>query len=311
MELGPIGTALVTPFNEQGSIDYELTKALIEHVLATGTTALIINGTTGESPTLSKQEKEQMLRFALDIVDGRVPVLAGTGSNNTQESIEMTLLAEEIGVDGVMLVSPYYNKPNDHGVIAHFKAIASATTLPILLYNIPGRSMINMPVEVVVELSHVDNIFGIKEASGDLNQMASILAKAAHGFQVYSGDDGLTLPLLAIGGSGVISVASHVLGSEMQEMITTFQQGKVQRAAQMHRTLLPAFQLLFSEPNPIALKYELNRRGYEVGSVRLPLVPMTVDTESVNTFKKGWSQFERQRSHLFTNQTSTLKVASY
>lgn len=288
MELGRIGTAMVTPFDAQGQINEGLTHRLVEHLITNGTDSLIINGTTGESPTVTREEKLQMLRWVKDAAKGRVPIIAGTGSYNTAESIEMTKEAEELGVDGVMLVVPYYNKPNQPAMYRHFSTIAEETNLPVLLYNIPGRSGVNMTAETTIALSKVSNIRAVKEASGDIEQMAMIVEGAAKGFSVYSGDDGMTLPLLSIGGKGVISVASHVLGNEMQQMMQAFEQGEFATAAQMHRRLLPAFKALFSEPNPVPLKHVLNRQSIEVGSVRLPLIPLEADHAS---FDASWDRY--------------------
>lgn len=288
MELGRIGTAMVTPFDAQGQINEGLTHRLVEHLITNGTDSLIINGTTGESPTVTREEKLQMLRWVKDAAKGRVPIIAGTGSYNTAESIEMTKEAEELGVDGVMLVVPYYNKPNQPAMYRHFSTIAEETNLPVLLYNIPGRSGVNMTAETTIALSKVSNIRAVKEASGDIEQMAMIVEGAAEGFSVYSGDDGMTLPLLSIGGKGVISVASHVLGNEMQQMMQAFEQGEFATAAQMHRRLLPAFKALFSEPNPVPLKHVLNRQAIEVGSVRLPLIPLEADHAS---FDASWDRY--------------------
>ncbi|MBF4499991.1 4-hydroxy-tetrahydrodipicolinate synthase [Savagea sp. SN6] len=288
MELGRIGTAMVTPFDAQGQIDEGLTHRLVEHLITNGTDSLIINGTTGESPTVTREEKLQMLRWVKDAAKGRVPIIAGTGSYNTAESIEMTKEAEELGVDGVMLVVPYYNKPNQPAMYRHFSTIAEETKLPVLLYNIPGRSGVNMTAETTIALSKVSNIRAVKEASGDIEQMAMIVEGAAKGFSVYSGDDGMTLPLLSIGGKGVISVAAHVLGNEMQQMMQAFEQGEFATAAQMHRRLLPAFKALFSEPNPVPLKHVLNRQSIEVGSVRLPLIPLEADHAS---FDASWDRY--------------------
>lgn len=288
MELGRIGTAMVTPFDAQGQIDEALTHRLVEHLITNGTDSLIINGTTGESPTVTREEKLQMLRWVKEAAKGRVPIIAGTGSYNTAESIEMTKEAEELGVDGVMLVVPYYNKPNQSAMYRHFSTIAEETDLPILLYNIPGRSGVNMTAETTIALSKVSNIRAVKEASGDIEQMAMIVEGAAEGFSVYSGDDGMTLPLLSVGGKGVISVAAHVLGNEMQQMMQAFERGELATAAQMHRRLLPAFKALFSEPNPVPLKHVLNRQAIEVGSVRLPLIPLEADHASFNA---SWDQY--------------------
>lgn len=287
MDLGTISTAMVTPFTADGDIDFTLTEQLIEHLLANGTDAIVVAGTTGESPTLSEAEYEALVSFTVKQVNGRASVVAGAGSNCTNKSIEQVKLAEKCGVDGVMLVTPYYNKPNQKGLYAHFSTVAKQTELPILLYNIPGRSVINMLAETVIELAKIDNIVAIKEASGDLDQMAAIIEGTPTNFKVYSGDDGLTLPLLAIGGDGIVSVSSHVVGNEMQEMVQAFKAGENAKAAQLHRRLLPVFDALFSEPNPVPVKYQLNQIGVSVGSVRLPLVGLddtTLIDQTLQTF---------------------------
>lgn len=274
MNFGKIITAMVTPFDQNGEVDFNATEKLVNYLIENGTECLVVAGTTGESPTLSFDEKIELFKFVVKVVDGRVPIIAGTGSNNTRASIHLTREAENVGVDGFLLVVPYYNKPSQEGMYQHFKAIAEATSLPIMLYNIPGRSVVNMSVETVIRLSQIKNIVAIKEASGDLDAMAQIISKTPNDFSVYSGDDGLTLPLLAIGGTGVVSVASHIVGREMQDMITSYFNGDVTRAASIHRTLLPVMKALFTSPNPTPVKAALNMRGMEVGGVRLPLVPL-------------------------------------
>ncbi|RDW17346.1 4-hydroxy-tetrahydrodipicolinate synthase [Oceanobacillus arenosus] len=275
MNFGNVLTAMVTPFDQQGEVDFEATKGLVNHLIENGSDGLVIAGTTGESPTLSHDEKIALFKLVVEVVNGRVPVIAGTGSNNTKESVELTIEAEATGVDGIMLVVPYYNKPSQEGMFQHFSTIAAATSLPVMLYNIPGRSVVNMTAETIIRLSRIENIVSVKEASGDLDQVAEIISKAKVNFSVYTGDDSLTLPTLAIGGTGVISVASHLVGNEMQEMVQLFKQGDVVNAAAIHRHLLPLMKELFAAPNPTPVKTGLNRIGVEVGGVRLPLVPLT------------------------------------
>ncbi|OLN21338.1 4-hydroxy-tetrahydrodipicolinate synthase [Domibacillus antri] len=274
MDFGRLITAMITPLNDKLEIDYEKTNHLIEHLIKTGTDTLVICGTTGEPSTLSKEEKLSLFKFVVDQVRGRCKVIAGTGTNNTKSSIEMTKEAEKLGVDGILLVVPYYNKPSQEGLFQHFKAISNSTDLPIFLYNIPGRTAVNLSLDTIIRLSQINNIISIKEASGDLSKIALILEKAPLGFKVYSGDDSLALPILSIGGHGVISVASHVVGSEMKTMITTFLMGKVKEAADMHRKLIPIFDGLFITTNPAPVKFALEMKGIPVGSVRLPLVPV-------------------------------------
>lgn len=277
MNFGKVITAMVTPFNTDGEIDFPATEQLIEHLIANGTDAVVVTGTTGESPTLTAGEKVALYKYVVNVVDGRIPVIAGTGTNNTRESIELTTKAEELGVNGIMLVAPYYNKPSQEGLYEHFKSIANVTSLPIMLYNIPGRCACNIDVDTIVELSKVDNIVSVKEASADLDAMTEIISRTDDNFSLYSGDDSLTLPILSIGGNGVVSVSAHIVGNDMQRMIDEFTRGNVKEASRIHQTLLPTFQALFTAPNPVPLKAALNMLGVTVGSVRLPLVPLDSD----------------------------------
>ena len=277
---GRVSTAMVTPFDHKGHIDFPKTTQLINHLIENGTDSLVIAGTTGESPTLTKEEKLALFKHAVKVADKRVPVIAGTGSNNTYESIELTKKAEQIGVDAIMIVAPYYNKPNQEGLYQHFKAIAENTSLPVMVYNIPGRSSVNILPETIIRLSEIPNIAAVKEASGDLNAMAKIIANKDEDFMLYSGDDGLTLPCMAIGGTGIVSVASHVIGNEMQEMITAYLNGENEKAAKIHQKILPIMEGLFAAPSPVPVKTALQLRGLDVGSVRLPMVPLTEQERS-------------------------------
>ncbi|CRK82818.1 4-hydroxy-tetrahydrodipicolinate synthase [Neobacillus massiliamazoniensis] len=274
MNFGQVLTAMVTPFDQNGEMDFNATRLLVNYLIDNGSDGLVVAGTTGESPTLTTDEKVKLFQFVVEVAAGRVPVIAGTGSNNTRASIALTKLAEESGVDGILLVAPYYNKPSQEGLFQHFKVIAESTSLPIMLYNIPSRSVVNISVETIVRLSQIDNIVSIKEASGDLDAMAQIISQTPEDFTLYSGDDGITLPVMAIGGAGVVSVASHVIGNEMQAMINQFKNGAVQEAASQHRALLPIMKALFAAPSPSPVKAALNLRGIHVGEVRLPLVPL-------------------------------------
>lgn len=280
MNFGQVLTAMVTPFDQNGEIDFNATKTLVEHLITNGTDSLVVAGTTGESPTLTTEEKNKLFKCVVEAAAGRVHVIAGTGSNNTQASISLTKLAEETGVDGIMLVAPYYNKPSQEGLYQHFKTIAQSTSLPVMLYNIPGRSVVNISVETIVRLSEIPNVVSIKEASGNLDAMAEIISKTPSDFTLYSGDDGLTIPVLAIGGAGVISVASHIIGNDMQEMINAFKNGDVQKAAATHRNLLPIMRALFIAPSPSPVKAALNLNGIQVGGVRLPMVPLSNKEQS-------------------------------
>lgn len=272
---GKLLTAMVTPFDINGNIDFQKTSTLIDYLINHGTDALVVAGTTGESPTLSYEEKIALIKHTVKEVAGRVPVIAGTGSNNTAASIKLTKQAEESGADAIMLVVPYYNKPSQEGLYQHFKAIAESTKLPIMLYNVPGRSVVNLDVDTVVRLSELPNIVAIKEASGNLDAMAEMISKTKDEFVLYSGDDALTLPILSIGGVGVVSVASHIIGKEMQAMISSFVEGDYLSAAKQHQKLLPIIKQLFTAPNPVPVKTALQIRGLDVGSVRLPLIPLT------------------------------------
>jgi 4-hydroxy-tetrahydrodipicolinate synthase len=280
MNFGQVLTAMVTPFDQHGEVDFNAARTLVNYLIDNGSDGLVVSGTTGESPTLTTEEKVELFKLTVETAAGRVPVIAGTGSNNTRASISLTKLAEEAGVDGIMLVAPYYNKPSQEGMFQHFKAIAETTSLPVMLYNIPGRSVVNMSVETVVRLSEISNIVAIKEASGNLDAMAEIISHTPEDFTLYSGDDGLTLPVLAIGGAGVVSVASHIIGNEMQEMINQFKNGRVQEAAVSHRRLLPIMKALFAAPNPTPVKAALNMQGVQVGDVRLPMVALNDDEKS-------------------------------
>lgn len=272
---GRIVTAMVTPFDEKGNVDFQKTTQLIEYLLNNGTDALVVSGTTGESPTLSKEEKIALFQHTVKVVNKRVPIIAGTGNYNTKESVELTKKAEEIGVDGILLVAPYYNKPNQEGLYQHFKTVAESTSLPVMLYNIPGRSVVNMEPDTVIRLSEIPNIKAIKEAGGNLDQMTEIIANTPDDFELYSGDDGFTLPIIAIGGTGVVSVASHIIGNEMQDMIQAFLAGDHVKAAKLHQKLLPIMKGLFKAPSPVPVKTALQIKGMNVGPVRLPLVPLS------------------------------------
>lgn len=275
VNFGQVITAMVTPFDLNGQIDYAKTTELIEHLINNSTDALVVAGTTGESPTLSSKEKLALFEHTVKVVAGRIPVIAGTGSNSTASSMELTKQAESVGVDAIMLVAPYYNKPSQKGMYEHFKAIAGVTSLPVMLYNIPGRSTVNMTVELVRELSKIENIVAMKEASGNLDQITAIISETADDFLVYSGDDTLTLPVLAVGGNGVVSVAAHIIGNDLKQMVTAFSAGDIEVAAKLHQKLLPIVKALFVTPNPSPVKAALQLKGLDVGGVRLPLLPLT------------------------------------
>ncbi|GEN53215.1 4-hydroxy-tetrahydrodipicolinate synthase [Halobacillus faecis] len=279
MNFGQVLTAMVTPFDREENIDFDATRALVNHLIENGSDGLVIAGTTGESPTLTTEEKVRLYKFVVEVVDKRVPVIAGTGSNNTRASISLTKKAEEAGVDAVMLVTPYYNKPTQEGLYQHFSTIAKSTSLPVMLYNIPGRSVINLDPETVIRLSQINNIVSIKEASGDLDAATEIIRETSDDFSVYSGEDSNTLPFVSIGGTGIVSVSSHVIGNEMQQMIQSFREGDFAYAARLHQKLVPVMHAIFSAPSPSPVKAALNAKGVEVGGVRLPLLPLSEEEE--------------------------------
>lgn len=275
ISFGKVSTAMVTPFDSSGNIDFQKTTALVEYLIHNGSDSLVVAGTTGESPTLSSEEKIALIKHTAEIVKGRIPVIAGTGSNNTLASIELTKKAEKAGADAIMLVAPYYNKPSQEGMYQHFKAIAEATSLPVMIYNVPGRTAVSIAPETVIRLAEISNIAAVKEASGNLEAISEIIENTPEDFQVYCGDDSLTLPVLAIGGTGIVSVASHLIGNEMQDMIQSFFIGDVKAAAASHRKLLPLMKQLFAAPSPAPVKTGLQIKGLDVGPVRLPLLPLT------------------------------------
>lgn len=272
---GRLVTAMVTPFNDQNQIDYDKTERLIDHLVSTGSEGIVVSGTTGESPTLSRAEKLDLFKHVVSYAKGKCHILVGTGSNDTAASVEFTQAVKDIGVDGVMLVAPYYSRPSQEGLYAHFKAVASATDLPVMLYNVPARSAVNMTAETTLRLAELPNVVCMKEASGNLSQIAQIIEHAPSGFEVYSGDDSLTLPILSIGGVGIVSVASHIVGRQMTEMLNAFFAGNTKEAASLHRKLMPVFEGLFAYPSPGPTKEALNKLGVDVGGVRLPLVELT------------------------------------
>ncbi len=262
---------MVTPFSEEGKVNYEQAKKLALALLDSGSEGMVVVGTTGESPTLVREEELRLFSEIKSVVGEGGMVIAGTGSNSTAEALEATKEAERTGVDACLLVVPYYNKPTQEGLYQHFKTIAQSTSLPCILYNVPSRTVVNLSAETVIRLSQIDNIIGVKEASGNLEQISRIISNAKEGFLVWSGNDSDTLPILALGGYGVISVASHLVGKQISEMINSFISGKTGEAAIIHRHLMPLFNALFIVSNPIPLKYALNHIGFNVGKPRLPL----------------------------------------
>ena len=271
---GRVLTAMVTPFGVDGSVDYSVAEKLAAHLVDNGSDGLVVCGTTGESPTLSWDEEFQLFKCVKAAVGDRAKVIAGTGSNSTQEAIEATCKAAALNLDGTLQVVPYYNKPTQAGLLQHFRAIATACDdFPVMLYNIPGRTGQSLSIETLVQLSEVKNIVAVKEASGNLDFASHLRSLTPTEFGIYSGDDSLTLPLLSVGGCGVVSVASHLVGNQLQQMVQAFESGQVEVATAIHLKLFPLFKALFLETNPIPVKAALALQGWQVGSLRSPLMP--------------------------------------
>jgi 4-hydroxy-tetrahydrodipicolinate synthase len=269
---GRVLTAMVTPFDGAGKVDYGRARELAVALLDSGTDGLVLTGTTGESPTLSAEEKLRLYAEVRAAIGDRAPIISGSCNYNTAESIEVSLEAQKAGVDGLLGTVPYYNKPPQEGLYQHFRAIAEAVPLPMILYNVPTRTVTNMAPETTIRLSQVDNIVGIKEASGNLDGISKIIEQSRPGFLVWSGDDSSTMPILSLGGYGIVSVAGHLIGKQIQEMIGRFLAGDVVEASALHRRMLPLVNSLFVVTNPIPLKYALRKVGFDVGVPRLPLV---------------------------------------
>lgn len=272
VEIGRLLTAMATPFDRNGEVDFNQAGRLARALLDSGSDGLVVAGTTGEAPTLTTKEKWQLFATIVKAAGGRGAVVAGTGNYNTAESIELSREAERIGVDALLLTVPYYNKPSQEGLFRHFEAIARSTSLPCILYNVPSRTVIDMSAETTIRLSHIPNIIGIKEASGNLAQISTIIQGARGDFRLWSGNDEDTLPILAVGGYGVVSVLSHLVGAQIQQMIQAFVNGSNEKAAEIHRRLLPLVKAMFLIGNPAPLKFALNQIGFNVGEPRLPLV---------------------------------------
>jgi len=273
---GRVLTAMVTPFDHELKIDIPSLEKIVEHLIKTGTTTLVVAGTTGESPTLSHDEKIAVLKNVIAIANKRVKVIMGTGSNDTAQSIVSTQEAESLGADGALVVAPYYNKPSQAGLIAHFGAVAQATKLPIIIYNIPGRTGITVGADTIIELSHKHkNIHAVKDSTGNVDLASEVAGAAREDFVIYSGDDYLTLPFLAVGGCGVVSVASHFIGLDIKRMQETFFSGSLDAARSIHCGSQAIFKGLFAAPNPTCVKYGLAKLGLCREELRLPLVPLS------------------------------------
>ncbi|HSW57822.1 MAG TPA: 4-hydroxy-tetrahydrodipicolinate synthase [Dehalococcoidales bacterium] len=283
-DLGRLITAMVTPFDAAGKVDYKQAKKLALSLLKSGSDGLVLAGTTGESPTLTHAEELELFGLIKKTVGNRGSVIAGTGSNSTAEAVEATQAAEKANVDACLLVAPYYNKPTQEGLYAHFKTIAESTKLPCILYNVPARTVISIAAETVIKLSQIENIIGIKEASGNMEEIGKIIAGARKDFLVWSGNDSDTLPMMSLGGYGIISVASHLVGLQIKDMINKFLAGRNAEAAAVHLKLMPLMKVLFVVSNPVPVKYALNQIGFNVGQPRLPLVEP--DAKSADQIKE-------------------------
>jgi len=276
---GRIVTAVVTPFDSRGNVDYVAAKSLVAHLAENGSDAVVVAGTTGEGATLSEEERVELFTFWKESAPPGMKVIANAGTNDTAETVRLTQKATAAGVDGVMVVMPYYNKPNQEGQVRHFRMAAAATDRPVLMYNVPGRTGGSLTLEAIYELSGVSNIAGIKEASGNLDFVSSIVKNAQGDFSVYSGDDSLTLPILAVGGVGVVSVASHIVGPQLAEMVRAFEAGNVKHARDLHLSLLGVFKALFVTTNPIPVKTAVALLGLISENFRLPLTPANEDVK--------------------------------
>jgi 4-hydroxy-tetrahydrodipicolinate synthase len=286
---GKLLTAMATPFGVDGKVNFaeagRIARYLVQEQANDG---LVVNGTTGESPTLEEEEKFRLLETVLDAVGDRAAVLFGAGTYNTRESTKLAQQAEQRGAHGIMLVNPYYNKPGQAGLFAHFQAIAREVSLPVMLYNIQPRSSINLETPTLMRLAEMDNVVAVKEASGNVAQISDVCRLKPEGFRVYSGDDGLTLPILSVGGYGLVSVAAHVVGRELKEMIEAFSSDP-DRARRIHHRLTPVFQAIFSAPSPAPIKYALSRRGFDCEATRLPIVGL--DEEGKRTVDRALEAF--------------------
>lgn len=281
------GVAIITPFNENG-IDYEKLRELIEWHIKESTDAIVICGTTGEATTMTEQEKKDAIKFTVDVVNKRIPVIAGTGGNNTKTSIEMSLYAENVGVDGLLVITPYYNKTNVEGLLMHFKAINDAVKTPIILYNVPSRTNMNITPETLLKLAELNNVVAIKEASGDMSQVAKMKALCGDKIDIYSGNDDQIIPVLSLGGIGVISVAANIIPKTVHDMCDLYLKGDCFKATKLQLDYLELMNNLFIETNPIPVKTAMNVMGMNVGELRLPLYRMNDKNKEtlVNTLKK-------------------------
>ena len=281
-DAGEVITAMVTPFKEDFSIDFEGLEKLVQHLINNGSDTLLVAATTGESPTLTHDEEMELLKVVKNVVGNKAKIIMSTGSNCTETAIEQSKRVEKAGgADALLSVVPYYNKPSQAGLINHFTRIAQSVSLPVLLYNIPGRTGINMLPETIAKIAETNsNVFGVKQSNGDLDQVSEIILNCPSNFTVLSGDDSLTLPMLSLGARGVVSVASHIIGKEIKQMIRLFKLGKVNEAAALHSKFYPTFKKIFMAPNPVPIKAALNKLGFISDTVRNPLVTLTAEQKA-------------------------------
>ncbi len=292
-DFGRVLTAMVTPFDSRLEVDYGQARKLAAYLVANGSDGIVVAGTTGESPTLTREEKIRLFEAVVDEVGGRARVIAGTGSNVTSDSVSLTREAEKIGVDGAMLVTPYYNKPPQRGLYHHFRTVAEATDLPLMLYNVPGRTSSHLLPDTIAELAKVENIVAVKEASGSLVLAGEIRRKTPDDFLMYCGEDAVTLPILSVGGHGVVSVVAHIVGNELQAMVRAFLAGDIDTARKIHLDLIPVFETMFITTNPIPVKTAMNLLGFAAGGLRPPLVAATgEETEAVRNLLKKYNKIE-------------------
>ena len=291
-EIGRLLTAMVTPFDSEGKVDFQRASELSIALVNSGSDGLVIGGTTGEAPTLNYDEKLQLFSIVKKSVGTDIAVIAGTTDNNTQVSIDLSKDAEKSGVDGLLLTVPAYNKPTQEGLFDHFVKIADSVNIPGILYNVPSRTSLNMEAETTLKLSHHSNIIGVKEASSDLDQITEIISNAPEGFKVWSGNDNETFLIMMLGGYGVVSVASNIIGTQVKSMMGLILEGEIEKASSLHKRLLPLFKALFWVTNPIPVKYALNKKGFPVGDLRLPMVMPDNITSSGVTFDQILNKYD-------------------
>lgn len=283
-------TALITPFDEEMEVDYDGLKRNVEFQINNGVSGLVPLGTTGEAPTISEEERREIISTVVKQVNGRVPVIVGTGTNSTKHTVEQTVEAQELGADAALIVTPYYNKPTQEGIYRHFKAVSEKSSLPIVVYNIAGRTGVNIETQTLKRISELNNVIGVKEASGNVGQMMEVINELPNSFIVLSGDDNLTLPLVSLGGKGVISVVSNLLPKRVSRMVELALSERIAEAREIHYQLLPIFRTAFIETNPIPIKTAMNLVGMPAGKCRLPLCEMSEANKE--KLKKVLSQYE-------------------